>query len=129
MVGLDDPLIDVSLTPDRADCAGVRGIARDLAAAGLGELRPLETTPVPGTFASPIGVTLDFGPGDVSACPMFVGRLIRGVRNGPSPRWLQDRLLSIGLRPISALVDITNLLTHDIARPLHVFDAGKLRAG
>ncbi|UEM04183.1 phenylalanine--tRNA ligase subunit beta [Skermanella rosea] len=129
VVGLDDPLIDVSLTPDRADCAGVRGIARDLAATGLGELKPLETTPVPGTFPSPIGVTLDFGAGDGQACPMFVGRLIRGVRNGPSPRWLQDRLLSIGLRPISALVDITNLLTHDIARPLHVFDAGKLRGG
>ncbi|QQP88910.1 phenylalanine--tRNA ligase subunit beta [Skermanella sp. TT6] len=129
VVGLDDPLIDVSLTPDRADCAGVRGIARDLAAAGLGELKPLETTPVPGAFPSPIGVTLDFGAGEEQACPMFVGRLIRGVRNGPSPRWLQDRLLSIGLRPISALVDITNLLTHDIARPLHVFDAGKLRGG
>jgi phenylalanyl-tRNA synthetase beta chain len=126
VLGLDDPLIDISLTPDRADCAGVRGVARDLSAAGLGPLKPLDTTPVPGRFKSPIGVSLDFPEDQVSACPMFVGRLIRGVKNGPSPRWLQDRLLSIGLRPISALVDITNLATFDVARPLHVFDAAKL---
>ncbi|EWY37349.1 phenylalanyl-tRNA synthetase subunit beta [Skermanella stibiiresistens SB22] len=129
LMGLDDPLIDISLTPDRADCAGVRGVARDLAATGLGQLRPLETTPVPGGFASPIGVTLDFPEDAAAACPLFVGRLIRGVSNGPSPRWLQDRLMSIGLRPISALVDITNLLTFDIARPLHVFDAARLSGG
>src|SRR3954447_16192232 len=126
VLGLDDPLIDISLTPDRADCAGVRGVARDLSAAGLGPLKPLDTTPVPGQFKSPIGVSLDFPEDQASACPMFVGRLIRGVKNGPSPRWLQDRLLSIGLRPISALVDITNLLTFDVARPLHVFDGAKL---
>jgi phenylalanyl-tRNA synthetase beta chain len=129
VLGLDDPLIDISLTPDRADCAGVRGVARDLSAAGLGPLKPIDTTPVPGEFKSPIGVTLDFPEDQTAACPMFVGRLIRGVKNGPSPRWLQDRLLSIGLRPISALVDITNLLTFDVARPLHVFDAGKLQGG
>jgi phenylalanyl-tRNA synthetase beta chain len=127
VLGLDDPLIDISLTPDRADCAGVRGVARDLSAAGLGPLKPLDTTPVPGQFTSPVSVTLDFPEDQTEACPMFVGRLIRGVKNGPSPRWLQDRLLSIGLRPISALVDITNLLTFDVARPLHVFDAGKLQ--
>ena len=129
VLGLDDPLIDISLTPDRADCAGVRGVARDLSAAGLGPLKTIDTTPVPGQFTSPIGVTLDFPEDQTAACPMFVGRLIRGVKNGPSPRWLQDRLLSIGLRPISALVDITNLLTFDVARPLHVFDAGKLQGG
>lgn len=126
VAGLDDPLIDVALTPDRADCAGVRGIARDLAAAGLGALRPLASDPVPGRFKSPVSVSLDLPEGARDACPVFVGRTIRGVRNGPSPRWLQDRLLSIGLRPISALVDITNLVTHDLARPLHVFDADRL---
>jgi phenylalanyl-tRNA synthetase beta chain len=124
--GLSDPVIDVSLTPDRADCAGVRGIARDLAAAGLGRLKPIDdrTAPVQGRFPSPIRVHLDFPADAAEACPMFAGRLIRGVRNGPSPEWLQRRLTAIGLRPISALVDITNLLTFDVARPLHVFDAG-----
>jgi len=124
--GLSDPVIDVSLTPDRADCAGVRGIARDLAAAGLGRLKSLDerTAPVPGRFPSPIRVHLDFPADAAEACPMFAGRLIRGVRNGPSPDWLQRRLTAIGLRPISALVDITNLLTFDVGRPLHVFDAG-----
>jgi phenylalanyl-tRNA synthetase beta chain len=125
-LGMDDPLIDIALTPDRADCAGVRGVARDLAAAGLGALKPLDTTPVPGRFASPIQVHLDFPEDARNACPMFVGRLIRGIRNGPSPRWLQDKLTAIGLRPISALVDITNYFTHDLSRPLHVFDAAKV---
>jgi phenylalanyl-tRNA synthetase beta chain len=125
-LGMDDPLIDIALTPDRADCAGVRGVARDLAAAGLGALKPLDTTPVPGRFASPIQVHLDFPEDARNACPMFVGRLIRGIRNGPSPRWLQDKLTVIGLRPISALVDITNYFTHDLSRPLHVFDAAKV---
>ncbi|MGH7032704.1 MAG: phenylalanine--tRNA ligase subunit beta [Stellaceae bacterium] len=124
-MGLDDPVLDVKVTPNRADCLGVRGLARDLAAAGLGRLKPLEATPVAGKFPSPITVRLD-GP-DRIACPLFLGRLIRGVRNGPSPRWLQDRLTAIGLRPISALVDITNFLTYDLDRPLHVFDAGKLQ--
>jgi phenylalanyl-tRNA synthetase beta chain len=123
-MGLDDPVLDIKVTPNRADCLGVRGIARDLAAAGLGRLKPLDTTPVPGRFPCPIAVHLA-GP-DEKACPLFIGRLIRGVRNGPSPRWLQDRLAAIGLRPISALVDITNFLTFDLDRPLHVFDADKI---
>ncbi|WP_029010940.1 phenylalanine--tRNA ligase subunit beta [Azospirillum halopraeferens] len=128
--GLGDPVIDVALTPDRADCAGVRGIARDLAAAGLGRLKPLEdglldATPVAGTFPCPLSVTIE----EPDGCPLFVGRLIRGVRNGPSPKWLQDKLAAIGLRPISALVDITNYMTFDAARPLHVFDAARVRGG
>src|SRR6185312_13096676 len=104
---------------------GVRGLARDLAASGLGSLKPIDTALVAGTFNSPIKVHLE-GP-DAKACPLFLGRLVRGVKNGPSPRWLQDRLTAIGLRPISALVDVTNFLTYDLDRPLHVFDADKLQ--
>ncbi|MCU0895602.1 MAG: phenylalanine--tRNA ligase subunit beta, partial [Rhodospirillales bacterium] len=126
-LGLADPLIDVAITPNRGDCLGVRGLARDLAAAGLGRLKPLDASPVPGAFASPIGVALAFPPETASACPFFVGRFIRGVRNGPSPAWLQDRLRAVGLRPISALVDITNYMTLDLCRPLHAFDAGQVR--
>lgn len=125
-LGLHDPVIDIGLTPDRADCAGVRGIARDLAAAGAGTLKPFDTRPVPGTFDSPIGVSIDLPADQQHACPAFIGRTIRGVTNGPSPKWLQDKLVSIGLRPISALVDITNYFTFDQPRPLHVFDAGKV---
>ena len=121
--GLGDPVIDIKVTPNRADCLGVRGLARDLAAAGTGALKPLDETPVPGRFASPIGIALT----DRAACPLFLGRHIRGVTNGPSPEWLRRRLESIGLRPISALVDITNFLTFDLNRPLHVFDAGKVK--
>jgi phenylalanyl-tRNA synthetase beta chain len=121
--GLGDPVIDIKVTPNRADCLGVRGLARDLAAAGVGTLTPLDTAPVPGTFKSPIGIELT----DRKACPLFLGRHVRGLRNGPSPDWLKRRLESIGLRPISALVDITNFLTFDLNRPLHVFDAGKVR--
>lgn len=123
LFGLDDPLIEINLTPNRADCAGVRGIARDLAAAGLGTLKPLNESPVTASVPTPVGVALE----TPAACPLFVGRLIRGVKNGPSPAWLQRRLKSIGLRPISALVDITNYLTFDLCRPLHVYDVGKLR--
>ena len=126
VMGLDDPVIDVKVTPDRADCLGVAGIARDLAAAGLGQLTPRDLSPVPGTFESPVRWRRDFPEGQGSACPYVVGRYFRGLRNGPSPRWLQDRLTAIGLRPISALVDITNYVTFDLGRPLHVFDAGKL---
>lgn len=122
-----DPVIDISVTPNRADCLGVRGIARDLAAAGLGRLVPLSVEPVAGSFASPIGVTLDFAPDAAGACPLFAGRFIRGVKNGDSPQWLKDRLASIGLRPISALVDITNFFTFDLNRPLHVFDADRVK--
>jgi len=127
VMGLDDPVIDVAITPNRADCLGVRGVARDLAAAGLGTLKARKVEPVTGKFKSSIGVRFDFPAGAENACPYFVGRLIRGVKNGPSPKWLQDRLTAIGLRPISALVDITNFLTFDINRPLHVFDAGKVK--
>jgi phenylalanyl-tRNA synthetase beta chain len=128
--GLDDPVIEIALTPDRADCAGVRGVARDLAAAGLGTLKPLtegriDSSPVKGGFVSPLGVTIE----RPDACPMFVARYFRGVKNGPSPQWLQDRLTAIGLRPISALVDLTNYLTFDVSRPLHVFDADKVKGG
>src|SRR5271170_1829032 len=123
LVGRGDTLIDIKVTPNRADCLGVRGIARDLAAAGVGMLKPLDETPVPGKFKSPIGIELT----DLKACPLFLGRHIRGLKNGPSPDWLKKRLESIGLRPISALVDITNFLTFDLNRPLHVFDAGKVK--
>ena len=120
-----DPVIEIAVTPNRPDALGVAGIARDLAARGLGRLVTPAIEPIPGAFPCPVAVYL--AP-DVAteACPLFVGRLIRGVRNGPSPQWLQDRLRAIGLRPISALVDITNFLTYDRNRPLHVFDADKL---
>jgi len=122
-----DPMIEISITPNRADCLGVRGVARDLAASGLGMLKALKADPVPGGFKSPIGVKLEFTPETSSACPYFAGRLIKGVKNGESPVWLKDRLTAIGLRPISALVDITNYLTYDLARPLHVFDVAKVK--
>ena len=122
LLGLDDPLIDLKITPDRGDCLGVYGIARDLAAAGLGALKPLDATPVAGAYQSPLRVHLEFDADHADACPYFIGRHIRGVTNGPSPPWLRDRLLSIGLRPISALVDITNWMTFDLGRPAHVFD-------
>ena len=127
VMGLDDPVLEIKLTPNRADCAGVHGIARDLAAAGLGTLkeRPIET--VAGKFVSPIKTGLEFPKGKESACPLFAGRLIRNVQNGHSPEWLQHRLAAVGLRPISALVDVTNYLSLDRARPLHVFDADKLK--
>jgi phenylalanyl-tRNA synthetase beta chain len=119
-----EAVIDFEVTPNRADWLGVAGIARDLAAAGLGKLKDLSVKPVAGKFAEPIEIKVDG-----QACPAFAGRLIRGVRNGPSPEWLQQRLTSVGLRPINALVDVTNYLTHDRARPLHVYDAGKLTGG
>ncbi|WP_112873481.1 phenylalanine--tRNA ligase subunit beta [Paracoccus endophyticus] len=119
-----DPVIEIKITPNRPDALGVRGIARDLAARGLGVLKPLIVAPVPGGFDSPIGVTI--AAQAAARAPHFTGRLIRGVTNGPSPDWLQRRLRAIGLRPISALVDITNLFTFDLNRPLHVFDAGKV---
>jgi phenylalanyl-tRNA synthetase beta chain len=116
-----EAVIDFEVTPNRSDWLGVAGIARDLAAAGVGVLKDLSVTPVAGKFPCPIDIRVD---GD--ACPVFAGRLIRGVKNGPSPAWLQQKLLSVGLRPISALVDVTNLLSYDRCRPLHVYDAGKL---
>ncbi|MFO1154773.1 MAG: phenylalanine--tRNA ligase subunit beta [Rhodospirillales bacterium] len=126
VLGVDDPLFDVGITPNRGDCFGVRGLARDLAAAGLGTLKPLPQRGIHGGFASPVAVVLDFDEATHAACPYFAGRLIRGLVNRESPRWLQDRLVSIGLRPISALVDITNYLTFDVCRPLHAFDADRL---
>ncbi len=126
IMGLNDPIIEIAITPNRGDCLGVRGIARDLAASGIGSLKPLTNGPVPGTFKSPIDVTLDFDDENRNVCSMFVGRYIRGVQNGESPAWLKDKLFAVGLRPISALVDITNLLTMDLCRPLHVFDVAKV---
>jgi phenylalanyl-tRNA synthetase beta chain len=123
--GLDDAVIEINLTPNRADCAGVNGIARDLAAADMGKLRDTSVTPVKGHFPCPVKVTLDFG-ATPPLCPAFALRLVRGVKNGPSPAWLQRRLISIGLRPINTLVDITNFVTYDRGRPLHVFDAAKV---
>ncbi len=125
--GLNDPVIDIELTPNRPDCTGVRGIARDLAAAGLGTLKRFAAgEPVAGTYDSP--VTWDIA-ADGNASSFVVGRHFKDITNGPSPKWLADRLTAIGLRPISALVDITNYVTMDLGRPLHVFDAGKLEGG
>jgi phenylalanyl-tRNA synthetase beta chain len=120
-------VIDVAVTPNRGDCFGVLGIARELSAAGLGRLKSRDFSPVPADFNAGLQITLDFPEGAQAACPLFVGRVLRGLRNGPSPAWLQERLAAIGLRPISTLVDITNLVTVDLGRPLHVFDAAKLR--
>ncbi|MGI3899132.1 MAG: phenylalanine--tRNA ligase subunit beta [Janthinobacterium lividum] len=125
--GMDDPVIDVALTPNRPDAAGVHGIARDLAALGLGRLKDEPTPQVEGRFAQPVSLRLDFAPGDEHLCPAFGLRLVRGVKNGPSPEWMRRRLAAIGLRPINALVDITNYMTFDRGRPLHVFDAAKVQ--
>jgi len=120
--GLDDPVIEISVTPNRGDCFSVRGVARDLAAAGLGTLKPFQPARVPASFDGGPRWSIDWA----EACPWILGRTIRGVKNSPSPRWLQDRLISIGLRPINALVDVTNFFTFDLGRPLHVFDVAKL---
>jgi len=124
--GLNDPVLDVAVTPNRSDALGVFGIARDLAATRIGTLKDKPSKPVAGKFPCPVKVKLDFG-ATPSLCPAFALRLIRGVKNGPSPEWAQKKLRAIGLRPINALVDITNLLTFDRARPLHVFDAAKVK--
>ncbi|HMK70788.1 MAG TPA: phenylalanine--tRNA ligase subunit beta, partial [Xanthobacteraceae bacterium] len=120
--GLDDPMIEINLTPNRADCTGVNGIARDLAAAAMGTFNDRAVEPVRGEFPCPVKVKIEAP----ELCPAFALRLVRGVRNGPSPAWLQQRLTAIGLRPINALVDITNFITYDRGRPLHVFDAAKV---
>ena len=120
-----EAVIDFEVTPNRPDWLGVRGIARDLAAAGLGKLKADPVRPIVGAFPCPIDIRLPAP----EACPAFAGRLIRGLNNGPSPAWLQQRLRAIGLRPISALVDITNFITHDRARPLHVYDADLITGG
>lgn len=122
-----DPVIEINLTPNRPDCAGVYGVARDLAAAGMGKLKPLVIREEQGSEKSRVNVLLDFSEDEKKNCPHFVGRTIRNVKNGPSPAWLQQRLRAIGMRPISALVDITNYLTYDCGRPLHVFDANRIK--
>ncbi|HYJ84111.1 MAG TPA: phenylalanine--tRNA ligase subunit beta [Allosphingosinicella sp.] len=121
--GLDDPVIEVNVTPNRQDCMGVQGIARDLAAAGLGQLKPVEVEAIAGAFPCPVEIRTD----DPEGCPAFYGRVVRGVRNGPSPAWLQQRLKAVGQRPISALVDMTNYVMLGWGRPLHVYDLAKLQ--
>lgn len=129
--GLDDPVIDVSITPNRQDCMGVRGIARDLAAAGLGTLRPLNevyridfSAPAEGTDAAP-----SVGTDDIAGCPAFYAQSVSGVTNGDSPEWMRSKLKAIGQKPISVLVDITNFISIDLGRPLHVYDHAKLVGG
>src|SRR5689334_11993023 len=121
--GLGDPVLEINLTPNRQDCTGVHGIARDLSAADMGKLKDPAIKPIKGEFPCPVKVSIE----DKTLCPGFALRLVRGVKNGASPEWLQRRLTSIGLRPINALVDITNFMTYDRARPLHVFDAAKVK--
>jgi phenylalanyl-tRNA synthetase beta chain len=119
---LNDPVFDVAITPDRADCMGVRGIARDLAAAGVGVLKPLRVPQIEGSFASPVEIRIE----DPEGCPAFYGRAIRGLANTSSPEWIQRRLKSAGQRPISAIVDITNYVMLDLGRPSHAYDIAKL---
>ncbi len=119
-----DPVIEIAITPNRPDALGVQGIARDLAARGLGTLKPRDVDPVPASFVADTKVIIDEDTAD--GCPLFCGRIIRGVKNGPSPQWLQDVLRAIGLRPINFLVDVTNFFTYDRNRPLHVFDMAKV---
>jgi phenylalanyl-tRNA synthetase beta chain len=125
-VGLDDPVIEINLTPNRPDCTSVFGIARDLAASGLGTLKAPKAPSFKVEGKTPVTVKLDFSAEDKHLCPGFALRLVRGVKNGPSPVWMQKRLKAIGLRPINALVDVTNYMTFDQGRPLHVFDAAKV---
>jgi phenylalanyl-tRNA synthetase beta chain len=128
VMGLTDPVFEVKLTPNRPDCTGVRGIARDLAAAGLGKLKPeKKVTGVEGDFDCPIDIRLELLKEARDACPCFAGRYLRGVKNGPAPAWMQRRLKAVGLRPINALVDVTNYISMDRGRPLHVYDADKLK--
>ncbi len=121
--GLSDPVIEIGITPNRPDALGVAGIAADLAAAGVGTVKTPKVPCIEGEGPCPVSVDLSAA-GDF--CPAFGLRLVRGVKNGPSPSWIQRRLRAIGLRPISALVDITNYITFDRGRPLHVFDAAKV---
>jgi len=126
-LGLDDAAIEVAVTPNRPDCLGVRGIARDLAASGLGKLKADKIKPVKAKASNPVPIKLEFDKGTADACPIFAGVLVSGAKNGPSPDWLQRRLKAIGLRPINVLVDITNYISYDRGRPLHVYDADKLK--
>lgn len=124
---LNDPMIEIAITPNRPDCLGVYGVARDLAAASKGTLKVRRVEAVEGTYDSSIDIGLKFSPDTKDACPVFAGRMVKGVKNGPSPDWLQRRLRAIGLRPINALVDITNYISYDQGRPLHVYDADKVK--
>ena len=126
LYGFDDPMIEINLTPNRSDCLSIRGIARDLAAAGLGTLKELKIKKVKGSFISDIKWLREFNKDEDNLCSGVSGRLFKNVQNIESPDWLKKKLISIGLRPISALVDITNYVTHDLGRPLHVYDAEKL---
>lgn len=127
VAGLSDPIIDIGLTPNRPDCTGVRGIARDLAAAGMGTLKPEpKLGPVEGKDTCPVTIKIDLPKDARDACKAFAGRVVRGVKNGPSPAWMQQRLKAAGLRPINALVDVTNYISIDRGRPLHVYDVAKL---
>ncbi|HVF37775.1 MAG TPA: phenylalanine--tRNA ligase subunit beta [Sphingomicrobium sp.] len=121
--GLDDAVFDVAITPNRQDCMGVRGIARDLAAAGVGTLKPLKVPQIEGSFDNPVEIRVE----DPEGCPAFFGRTVRGLTNGASPEWMQRRLKSAGQRPISALVDITNYVMLDLGRPAHAYDLKQLR--
>ncbi len=123
--GMDDPIIDIAVTPNRGDALSVRGVARDLAAAGIGTLKPLNVPAIAAVGPSAIAWAIEMP----ETCSWVLGRTVRGIKNGPSPQWLQDRLTSIGLRPINALVDVTNFFTIDLGRPLHVFDADKVQGG
>jgi phenylalanyl-tRNA synthetase beta chain len=123
--GLDDPVIDVAVTPNRQDAMGVRGIARDLAAAGMGTLKPLAVPQIEGSYPCPVPIRIE----DPEGCPAFFGRAIKGLKNGASPDWMQRRLKAAGQRPISALVDITNYVMIDLGRPSHVYDITKLKGG
>ncbi|MGB1540007.1 MAG: phenylalanine--tRNA ligase subunit beta, partial [Rickettsiales bacterium] len=125
VLGLDDPIIEIAITPDRGDCLGVRGIARDLAAAGMGMLKPLVVEDEQGNYPAKMTVSIEVE----EDCPQFIGCEIKNVKNGPSPVWMQRRLMAIGLRPISALVDITNYISYNLGRPLHVYDMEKLDGG
>jgi phenylalanyl-tRNA synthetase beta chain len=125
-LNLNDPVIEIAITPNRPDCLGVYGVARDLAAAGLGTLKTPSQPSIQEGFESSIKIELDFSGEETVICPHFSGRLIKGVKNGTSPAWMQSRLRAIGLRPINTLVDITNYVTFDRGRPLHVYDAAKL---
>jgi phenylalanyl-tRNA synthetase beta chain len=123
--GLDDPVFDVNVTPNRQDCMGVRGIARDLAASGIGTLKPLAVPQIEGSFANPVPIRIE----DPDGCPAFFGRAVRRVTNGASPEWMQRRLKAAGQRPISALVDITNYVMLEHGRPAHAYDIAKLTGG
>jgi len=126
VLGVDDPVIDIAITPNRGDCLAVHGVARDLAAGGLGTLRSGAVLPVAGHFPSPVKIALELSGDAAAACPVFAGRVIRGLKNGPSPEWLKRRIEAVGLRAINALVDVTNYISLDRARPLHVYDARKI---